>query len=427
MSEEKKELIEGINKSVQAMREKHDEMAVEVKKFGSADYVTAEEVKRIDDHIDKLEAKNDALVLDAKRRERALEVSGDGVDLDAKALHWAQRNAKARGTNVTTFTSKDMDEYKSAFNSYLRNGDRAMDGLEEKALSAGTDPDGGYTVHPDMSGRIVKKEFETSAMRAYASVQVISTDKLEGLYDNDESGYGWVSESGARSDTDTPEIPRWAIPVHEMYASPKATQRILDDSEINMEQWLAGKVADRFSRAENAAFVNGDGVGKPTGFLSYGDGTDLTNSIQRFQTGVSGGFAAAPNGADVLIDALYGLKASYRSNANWFMNRATTKDVRKLKDSDGAYVWMPSIAAGQPSTLLGYGVASFEDMPNIAAGSLSIAVGDMRQAYQVVERAGTRVLRDPYTNKPYVVFYTVKRTGGAVINGEALKIVEFAA
>jgi len=212
-----------------------------------------------------------------------------------------------------------------------------------------------------------------------------------------------------------------------LYAFPKATQKILDDAAINLEAWLSGKVSEKFARDEAAAFVNGDGVSKPRGFLTYLTGTTLPGTIEQVATGVSGAFAAAPSGGDVLIDALYGLKAQYRANATWFMNRATTKLARKLKDSDGSYIWSPGIAAGQPASILGYPTASFEDMPDPAANSLSIAVGDMRAAYQIVDRVGIRVLRDPYTAKPYVGFYTTKRVGGDVVNFEALKIVRFGA
>jgi HK97 family phage major capsid protein len=258
-------------------------------------------------------------------------------------------------------------------------------------------------------------------------VQVIGTDALEGLFDLERAGAVWVGETGARTQTSTPNLGKWRIPVHELSAMPAATQKILDDAAINLETWLADKVALEFALSENAAFVNGNGVDKPRGFLTYGAGTTLPGTIQQLPTGVSAAFAAAPNGGDALIDALYSLKAPYRANATWFMNRATTKMVRKLKDSDGAYLWSPGIAAGQPATVLGYPVAAFEDMPDPATDSLSIAVGDMRAAYQIVDRMGLRVLRDPYTAKPFVLFYTTKRTGGDVVNFEALKLIEFTA
>lgn len=302
-----------------------------------------------------------------------------------------------------------------------------MADTERKALSVGSDPEGGYVVYPDMSGQIVQKVFETSPMRAYASIQTISTDALEGIFDLNEASFGWVEETESRSETNTPDIGRWRIPVHEMYAFPFATQKLLDDAAIDMENWLSMKVADKFARAEADAFVNGSGVGQPRGFLTYSDGTTLPGTIEQFDTGVNGAYAAAPDGGDVLIDALYGLKAPYRANATWFMNRATTKLTRKLKDSDGAYLWSPGIAAGQPATLLGYPVAAFEDMPDPATGSLSVAVGDMRAAYQIVDRIGIRVLRDALTNKPYIGLYTVKRVGGDVVNFEAVKLVKFQA
>ena len=193
-----------------------------------------------------------------------------------------------------------------------------------------------------------------------------------------------------------------------------------------MEAWLAAKVADKFTRTENAAFVNGTGVGQPRGFLTYPAGTTIPGQIQQRATGVSGGFGSDPAGADVLVKVIYDLKTNYRNSGVWFMNRLTTGGVRLLKNSDGGYLWQPSVQAGQPATLLGYPQATFEDMPDFStADALAIAFGDLSEAYQIVDRLGVRVLRDPYTAKPYVKFYTTKRVGGDVINFEALKLVRF--
>lgn len=275
---------------------------------------------------------------------------------------------------------------------------------------------------------MVQKVFETSPMRQYAAAQTIGTDALEGLYDLDEASAGWVGETESRPETDTPQLQRWRIPVHEQYAKPHATQKLLDDATIDMEAWLENKVRDKFARVENAAFVNGDGVNKPRGFLTYGAGTTLPGTIEQIATGVNGGFAAAPDGGDALIDLITALKMPYRASAVFAMNRTTTGAVRKLKDSDGAYLWRPGIAAGQPATLLGYPQAPLEDMPDFnATGALAIAFGDFRQAYQIVDRMGIRVLRDPYSNKPYVQFYSTKRVGGDVVNFEALKLLAFEA
>lgn len=424
--------VEDVNKAWDAEKAARDELAAEVKKFGEAMPETEAKLAKIAADLEKAQAVADEAVLAAKRSQRVVtDEKGNEIDLDAKAFKWANMVAKSRGTRVEQFGVSDMAEYKAAMETYLRKGDDHASADERKALSIGSDPDGGYVVHPDMSGRIVARIFETSPMRAYASVQVISTDALEGLHDDDEAAASWVGETASRAETSTPQINKWRIPVHELYAFPKATQRLLDDGEIDMEGWLATKVADKFARAEAAAFVNGTGVEQPRGFLTYADfttaGTYQIGAIEQFDTGANGAFAAAPAAADVLIDALYGLKAQYRANATWFMNRSTTKLVRKAKDSDGAYLWSPGIAAGQPATLLGYPVAPFEDMPDPATGSLSIAVGDMRAHYQIVDRLGVRVLRDPFTAKPYVGFYTTKRVGGDVIDFDAVKIVNFKA
>jgi HK97 family phage major capsid protein len=420
--------VEDVNKGFEEFKSANDMRLKEIESKGSADPLLDQKLEKINAAIEEKQARLDQFELSMKRQSRVIvDEKGNEIDMDAKAAQWANMVARARGTRVEEFGAKDLTAYKSAFNVFLRKGDEIIGADEKKALSVGTDPDGGYVVHPDMSGAIIGKVFETSPMRAYASIQVISTDALEGLYDLEEASSGWVGETDARSETGTPQLGKWRIPVHELYAKPKATQKILDDAEVNMESWLAMKVSDKFARDESAAFVNGSGVNKPRGFLTYADGSTLPGTIERFNTGANGGFAADPNGGDVLIDALYGLKAQYRANATWFMNRATTKAARKLKDSYGNYLWAPGIAAGQPASLMGYPIAAFEDMPNPATGSLSIAVGDMRAAYQIVDRVGIRTLRDPYSAKPYVEFYTTKRVGGDVVNFEALKLVEFSA
>lgn len=420
--------VDGVNRAFEEFKAANDERLKEIEQKGHADPLLEEKLGKINNAIDASQKRLDEFELMQKRQARVV-TDENGVDLDAMALKWAQGIAKKRGTHIHEFRNKDMEEYKRAFDAFLRRGDRVISDAEIKALSVGSDPDGGYTVSPDMNGRIVKRVFDTSPMRAYASIQVISTDALEGIHDTDEASAGWVSETGSRASTNTPTISKWRIPVHEMYANLPATQQLLDDSEVNMEMWIAEKSADKFSRMEATAFVSGTGVGRPRGFTTYADwttaGTFQIGAIEQFNTGVNGDFAADPNGGDVLLDALYGLKQFYRNNATWFANRATFKEVRKLKDSNGAYIWTPGIAAGQPASLLGYPVAVFEDMPDMAAGSLSMAVGDMRSAYQIVDRMGVRTLRDPYTNKPYVQFYSTKRVGGDVVDFDALKIINF--
>lgn len=423
--------FEDLNKGFEAFKEANDERFAELDKKGTSDPILDEKIAKIEADMGKSQEVLTKLELALKRQSRVVtDRDGNEIDLEAKAKSFGARAERVTGNSAKGFGSEQLAEYKAAFERLARkqfNTDFLTD-VERKALSVGTDSAGGYLVHPDLSGRMVKKVYETSAMRAYASQQTISTDSLEGHYDNDEVGGGWVAELETRSETTTPSIGRWAITAHELSAMPKASQKLLDDAEWNIDSWLSAKISEKFARLENSAFVVGDGVDKPHGFLDYADGTNLTNSITRYQTGANGDYAPAPDGGDVLLDVLYGLKAQHRANATYFMNTLTLAVTRKLKDSNGAYLWAPGIAAGQPSTLNGYPVAVFEDMPDYSGtGALGVAVGDMRAAYQIVDRAGIRMLRDPYSSKPNVLFYATKRTGGDMINGEALKIVEFSA
>ena len=420
------EAVKAVNSAFEEFKRANDQRLAEIENKGAADPLLEEKIARIEADLTKAQAVADEAALASKRQSRVVtDEKGERVDFDAKAADWAGMLARRRGETVPAFNDAGMSAYKAAFDRFLRKGEEIMSVDERKALSVGTDPDGGYVVNPDLSGRIVMKVFESSPMRAYASIQVISSDALEGLFDLDEAASGWVGETDSRTETNTPVLGKWRIPAHELYAKPKATQKLLDDASINMETWLASKVGEKFARDESNAFVVGNGSNKPRGFLTYTAGTTLPGTIEQFPTGASAALAAAPDGGDALINALYGLKQQYRANAAWFMNRATTKLVRKAKDSEGAYLWSPGIAAGQPATLLGYPVAAFEDMPDPAASSLSIAVGDMREAYQIVDRLGIRTLRDPYSAKPYVEFYTTKRVGGDVVNFEAIKLVRF--
>jgi len=406
-------------------KETNDQRLDEMQKKGTVDPILEEKLDKIQSNLDKNEKALDemSVAMETKETTVYIDENGDEIDMEAKAAEFSEQCLGGK----KSFDAAGLAEYKGIFNDYLKNGDEVMGAEELKTLRVGSDPDGGYTVHPDMTGRIVKKVFETSPMRREASIQAISTDALEGLFDLDEAASGWVGEEQPRGETDTPKLNKWRIPVHEIFAQPKITQKLLDDSAVNIQQWLADKVADKFAREEATAFVTGDGQLKPRGFLTYPAGTQLPGQIEQIKTGVNGDFPAAPDGGDVLITALYSLKAAYRGNTKWFMNRSTTAAVRKLKDGDGNYLWQPGLQAGEPARILGYATVAFEDMPDIANGSLSIAVGDMRQTYQIVERMGMRVLRDPYTAKPYVLFYSTRRVGGDVVNFESLKLIDFSA
>lgn len=309
--------------------------------------------------------------------------------------------------------------YKEAFRNYLRKGSEGdLYNLQSKALSVASDPDGGYLVTPQLSANIIKTVFETSPIRQLASVENISSDSLEILEDKDQAAAGWTSESAPVTDTNTPQINKRSIAVHELYAQPKATQKLIDDASIDIEAWLAGKIADIFARMENNAFINGDGDGKPKGILSYNAGTNW-GEIEQIASGVAGNVVA-----DKLIDMFYKLKEPYATRASFMMSRTTVDVVRKLKDSSGQYLWCPGLALAAEDSLLGAPVYQSAYMPLPEANSLAIILADFKSAYQIVDRSGITVLRDPFTDKPFVKFYTTKRVGGDVVNFEAVKVMK---
>lgn len=322
-------------------------------------------------------------------------------------------------------------QYKSAFFKVVAGVPiDSLESGERKALSAGSDPDGGYLLPNSTVGRMVIKIYEQSTMRQLANVVTISTDKIEGIIDNDEADAGWVSELGTRSDSGTPQVGKWEIQAHEMYAMPKISQKLIDDAATDVESWLAGKVADKFARVEGAGFTTGTGVGQPRGLFSYttaatGDATRAWGTFEHVKTGANGDFHTTK--ADPLQDLIGAFKDQYLQNAQWLMRREVRTKIRKLKEATSdRYLWEPSLQAGQPDRLLGYAARVDQYVPAIATGSNSLAFGDFKEAYTIVDRIGVRTLRDPFTAKPYIVFYSTKRTGGGAINFEAVKFLNFA-
>ncbi|MEM7546688.1 MAG: phage major capsid protein [Pseudomonadota bacterium] len=325
--------------------------------------------------------------------------------------------------------------HKKALNAYLRAGDdtalRSLP-LEGKALSTGVQAEGGYLVDPQTAGSVASVLRASSSIRSVATVAVIEAGTYDVLVDHTDLGAGWTPETGTVAETDTPQIDRISIPLHELSASPKASQRLLDDSAFDIEAWLSERIADRFTRAENEAFVNGDGVDKPTGFLTYAtvandgwDARDDWGTLGYVATGEAGDFASI-DPADAIVDLIYVLGAEYRANAAFVMNSKTAGAVRKMKDSDGRFLWAESLSAGQPARLMGYPVVIAEDMPDISAGSTAIAFGDFGAGYTIAERPDLRVMRDPFSAKPHVLFYASKRVGGDVTDFAAIKLLRFA-
>lgn len=341
-------------------------------------------------------------------------------------------NAALQGKPAPAEVSPDqVRAYKAAFDRYLHVGEKGLTPEEHRAMSVGSDVNGGYLVDPDRTGAMVKKVFETSDVRRFAAAQTISTDALEGSADLDEASGGWVSETGSRSDSTTPTVPfPWKIPVHELYSQPKATQKLINDAAIDVAAWLNGKVADKLSRLQNTAFVSGTGVGQPRGFASYTTSTTYAwGTPEHVATGSSGSWGTDPNGIQKLNNLMGLLKDTYVPGAGFYCNRTTKFSIRNLTDasSAGKFVFIPSFQAGVPDTLLGAPINVLQDMTSYSsANALALAYGDMRRYYQIVDRQGISVLVDPFTAKPYVVFYTTARVGGDVIDFEAMKFLKFA-
>ena len=321
--------------------------------------------------------------------------------------------------------------HRKAFDAYLRVGDD--DGLrglvlEGKGLNTVVNGEGGFLVDPQTSASIHAVLKSTSSLRQVANVVQVEATSFDVLVDRGDVGSGWGDEASSVTETGTAAIERISIPLHELNAMPKASQRLLDDSAFDIEGWLAGRIADKFARAEAAAFINGDGDNKPTGLMDHPSVPDATwtwGNLGYVATGAAGDFDAS-NPADAVVDLVYALDANYRANGTFVMNSKTAGAVRKMKDADGGFLWSDGLAAGEPARLMGYPVLIAEDMPDIAAAANAIAFGDFRAGYTIAERPDLRVLRDPFSAKPHVLFYATKRVGGDVSDFAAIKLLKFA-
>ncbi|MBN8828644.1 MAG: phage major capsid protein [Sphingobacteriia bacterium] len=325
--------------------------------------------------------------------------------------------------NNTEFKGFDQNlEHKNAFNNYLRKGnEQNLHLLEKKALSVISDQDGGYFVTHKIKHNIYNNINNIVPMRQLASIQNISTDTLEIIEDYQKADAGWSNEISSINETSTPKVSKKLIPVHEIYAQPKATQKLIDDASIDIEAWLEDKLTKSFADLEDHAFIKGDGIGKPKGILSYSDGKEW-GKIEQVNSGFNNNLTAGS-----IIKLLYSLQDIYSAKASFLMNRNITFLIRTLKNESGQYLWSPSLSQGQPETLLGLPVYHSDAMPVQANNALAIAVGDFKSAYQIVDRANIKVMRDPFTEKPFVKFYTTKRVGGDVVNFNAIKLLKLSA
>ena len=361
--------------------------------------------------------------IEAKQTDSLTEAKVARIDaaLDAQSKGLARLAQSLNGSTLAVDS-----EAKSAWSAYIRRGDSSL--LEAKSVASTTD-DGTFIAPVETENTIDRVLDEASPFRRIATVRRVSAGVYRKPVAATRAASGWAGETETRSETQAPELTLLDFPVGELYAMPAATQALLDDTVADVDAWLAGEVRDVFAAQESAAFVGGDGNKKPLGFLSYGQSDNDSyqrGTIGTVSTGVSGDFdGVAP--LDALMDLVYAPASRYRGNANFVMNRRTLSRIRKVKDADGNYIWQPASQAGQPSTLLGYGVTEMEDMPDIGADTTPIAFGDFNRGYLIVDRQGVQVLRDPYSAKPFVLFYTTKRVGGGVQDFEAIKLLKFAA
>jgi HK97 family phage major capsid protein len=395
--------FEEFMRAFEAYKDTNDERLGELERRSASDPLIDDKLARLDRALDETKRVADRLAVKAARPHLG---GGDVIETAA------------------------VREHRRAFDDYVRKGETAnLSRLEAKALAISTNSgaDGGYLVPPETERAVISALKDISPIRSIASVRQVSGSVYKKPFATSGFATGWVAETATRTQTTTPTLAELSFPTMELYAMPAATATLLDDSAVNIDEWIAEEVRDTFAQQEGTAFVSGDGSNKPKGFLDYtkvADGSWSWGNIGFIKTGVDGAFPAT-NPADKLIDLVYTLKAGYRASGTFVFNRATQAAVRKMKDEDGHYVWQPAPAAGEPSLLMGYPVVESEDMPAIATDSFSVAFGDFRRGYLIVDRVGIRVLRDPYSAKPYVLFYTTKRVGGGVQDFNAIKLLKF--
>ena len=312
-------------------------------------------------------------------------------------------------------------EYTASFEKFFRDGDE--DHAVKASLKKAPDSDGGYLAPQEWDRTVTDALIEVSPMRQICGMVNTSRNGFTKLYNLRGTASGWVTETGARAESATATFASLAFPLGELFSNPAASQGVLDDAEVDLDAWLAGEVETEFAFQEGLAFVSGDGTEKPRGFLTYvaGGASAGVHPLGNIEVIAAG---AATLDEDDILDLVYALPSAFTGNARFVMNRTTTGTVRKIKDTNGALMWQPSLAAGQPATLAGYPVTEIPGMPDVASTSLPIAFGDFERGYLIVDRLGIRLLRDPYTNKPFVMFYTTKRVGGGVNQPEALKILQ---
>jgi len=405
MSLELKETIQALGKAFDAFKAENDARLKEIEKKGAADPLLTEKVDKINADI--------------------AQISALKKQLDTLETAVAQGQFPGGGKNEL---DRVKAQHKDAFAKFFRKG--AEGGLRDLEIQAGlstlSDPDGGFLVPEDYEQAIDRVALSVSAMRRLATVRTIGTDTYKKLVNQGGASAGWVGEKGARAETNTPTLTEIAINTKELYAMPATTQTLLDDSRVDIVGWLADEVSIQFSEQESEAFINGNGVEQPKGIAAYAMAAN--SSYVWGKVGyITSGNASLVNDLDKLIDLQHALKPVYRNGAAWLMNDATLATIRKMKDGDGNYIWVPGLKDGAPDTLLGKPVEIDDNVDDIGNGKYPIFFANFKRAYLIIDRQGVRVLRDPYTSKPYVLFYTTKRVGGGIVMYEAIKALKVSA
>lgn len=401
--DELKKMIEALGRAFEQFKAENDARIKQIEAKGHADPLLTEKVDKINRDISN--------IAEMKRQMEAIETAV----------------ARAQFGGGGESKSPEAVNRMKAFSHLMRRGADSIKDLEvQAAASTLSDPDGGFTVPDEVDAAIDRVALTVSAMRRLCTVRAISTDTYKKLVSQGGASSGWVAEKSSRPETDTPTLKEIAINVKEIYAMPYATQTLLDDSRIDIEAWLADEVSIEFSEQESEAFITGNGVEKPKGIAAY---SMIANASYAWgKVGyIASGHGTLINDMDKLIDLQHALKAVYRNGASWLMNDSTLGTVRKFKDGDGNYIWRPGLLEGSPDTLLGKPVEIDDNVADIGAGKYPIFFGNFKRAYLIIDRFGTRVLRDPYTAKPYVAFYTTKRVGGGIVMYEAIKAFKVAA
>ena len=431
--------VSGIKTNYNEMRKSHEELK-KVIENGTSDIIAREKLDKLasdvatrQDALDKQAVKHanelnerlDSFEV-AMKRPGIVGQSDNAAYEEAKAFAIAHKSIMSGDTGFSYSNMPDVNvdnykEYAKEFEKYIRTwgGDKQklVEQAAIKTMISASDPDGGYTVPTAMSNKIIKRLYEIDPLRSLAAVESITTGAIEWLVDNGDAGSGWEgNETVATASATTPQLAKKRIPVNVLATRPRVSQILLEDSGINIEQFLATKVGDRFGRDEAAAFVSGDGINKPRGFLTYADGANW-NQIEQVHMG-----NAASLTADGFITVKYHMIEQFLERGTWLLNRSTVQAALQLKDGAGNYLWQPSFMAGQPSTILGLPVRMSTSMPTVAANALAVVLADFKEAYMIVDRLGITVQRDPYTAKPLVEMYFRKRVGGDVVNFDAIKI-----